>query len=212
MLDPIHVVLVDDHAMLRAGIRQLLETDEAIVVVGEAADGLAAQTEIAQTHPDVVLLDIKMPTMSGVDLTRWLRSTYPEIRILILTAFDDPPYVQAVLKSGANGYALKTASPAQLIQAVKDVYAGQAFLDYQIAAQLVGGVSTPAPAVELTERELDVLALAVTGLTNKQIGEKLFLSSRTVQSHFAKLFRKLGVNTRTEAVTKALSLGIIDHA
>ncbi len=212
MLDPIHVVLVDDHAMLRAGIRQFLETDEAIVVVGEAADGLAAQTEIAQTRPDVVLLDIKMPTMSGVDLTRWLRSTYPEIRILILTAFDDPPYVQAVLKSGANGYALKTASPAQLIQAVKDVYAGQAFLDYQIAVQLVGSVPTPAPAVELTERELDVLALAVTGLTNKQIGEKLFLSSRTVQSHFAKLFRKLGVNTRTEAVTKALSLGLIDHA
>jgi DNA-binding NarL/FixJ family response regulator len=212
MIDPpIRVVLVDDHAVVRAGIRQFLETASDITVVAEADDGHSAQTLLAQFKPDVAVLDLQLPDISGVELTRWLRENHDTIRILIVTAHDENPYVTAALKAGADGYMLKTASPAELIGAVRAVYAGKSALDFSVARKILQSSRTSGmndnDQEQLTEREAEVLALAAEGQTNKIIGQNLSISSRTVQSHLASIYTKLDVNTRTEAVTKAVSLG-----
>jgi DNA-binding NarL/FixJ family response regulator len=208
--EPIRVVLADDHAVVRAGIRQFLEHAEDIVVIGEADDGEAAKTLIEQEPPDVAVLDIQMPKASGIEITRWIRAHYRQIGVLILTAFDDDPYVLAVLQAGANGYVLKTASPLDIIQAVRDVNAGKSALDPQITekvmAQITGHRNTP-PVEKLTDRELEVLTLVGQGYTNKAIGVQLGISDRTVQGHLARIFTKLNASSRTEAVMRAVSLG-----
>lgn len=208
--EPIRVVLADDHAVVRAGIRQFLEHAEDIVVIGEADDGEAAKTLIEHNPPDVAVLDIQMPKASGIEITRWIRAHYREIGVLILTAFDDDPYVLAVLQAGANGYVLKTASPLDIIQAVRDVYAGKSALDPQITekvmAQITGHRNT-LPVEKLTDRELEVLTLVGQGYTNKAIGVQLGISDRTVQGHLARIFTKLNASSRTEAVMRAVSLG-----
>ncbi|NOX61875.1 MAG: response regulator transcription factor [Chloroflexi bacterium] len=208
----IRVLLADDHAVVRAGIRQFLERAGDIHVVAEAGDGEKARVMIAQFHPDVAVLDIRMPHASGIDVTRWIRTHYPEIGVLVLTAYDDDPYVLAVLEAGANGYVLKTASPAEIIQAVRDVYAGRSVLDPAITQTVLGRLSSPQrPTAEqpLTERELEVLELAAQGFTNKAIGVQLGISDRTVQGHLSKIYGKLDVSSRTEAVMHAVSQGWI---
>jgi DNA-binding NarL/FixJ family response regulator len=208
--EPIRVLLVDDHAVVRAGIRQFLEHADDIVVVGEAGDGEAAERFIQQDQPDVALLDIQMPKASGIDVTRWIRAHYRQVGVLILTAFDDDPYVLAVLQAGANGYVLKTASPKDIIQAVRDVYAGKSVLDpaitQKVMMQILGHKETP-PVEQLTDRELEVLTLVGRGFTNKAIGVHLAISDRTVQGHLARIFTKLNASSRTEAVMRAVSLG-----
>lgn len=207
----IQVLLVDDHAMLRAGIRQFLEKDPAIRVVAEAGNGKLAQPLVARHQPDVIVLDIKMPEMNGVEFTKWLKAHQPDSRILILSAFDDDPYVLATLRAGANGYVLKTASPVELAAAVKKVYAGQSALDPAVAQKaMMGMMGGNSAEISLTHREHDVLQAAASGLTNREIGEQLAISDRTVQAHLAKVYRKLDVNTRTEAVTAALAHGLLD--
>lgn len=207
---PIRVLLADDHAVVRAGIRQFLEHAEDIVVVGEADDGEEAKALIQDDPPDVAVLDIQMPKASGIEVTRWIRAHYRQVGVLILTAFDDDPYVLAVLQAGANGYVLKTASPMDIIQAVRDVDAGKSALDPEITqkvmAQIVGHPDTP-PIEQLTERELEVLALVGKGFTNKAIGVQLGISDRTVQGHLARIFNKLNASSRTEAVMRAVSFG-----
>jgi len=207
---PIRVLLADDHAVVRAGIRQFLEHAEDIVVVGEADDGEDAKALIQDDPPDVAVLDIQMPKASGIEVTRWIRAHYRQVGVLILTAFDDDPYVLAVLQAGANGYVLKTASPMDIIQAVRDVDAGKSALDPEITqkvmAQIVGHSETP-PVEQLTERELEVLALVGKGFTNKAIGVQLGISDRTVQGHLARIFNKLNASSRTEAVMRAVSFG-----
>ncbi len=212
---PIRVLLADDHAVVRAGIRQFLEFAGGIEVVAEASDGNEACRLIAEHHPDVAVLDVQMPGMTGIEVTRWMRAQGPDGGILILTAYDDEPYVQAVLRAGANGYVLKTAEPLEIAQAVRDVYAGKSVLDAALAMRLIRKESQPEPEplvqVEpLTERELEILSLVARGLTNKAIGAQLTISDRTVQNHLAHIFGKLSAASRTEAVMRAVSLGLIE--
>ena len=213
MNDSIRVLLADDHAVVRAGIRQFLEHASDITVIAEADDGEMAQDLINQHKPDVAVLDIQMPKATGIEVTRWVRAHHRGVGVLVLTAYDDDPYVMAVLQAGANGYVLKTASPASIVQAVRDVYEGKSALDSTITQKLMAQISGRTPALptheSLTARELEVLILAGKGYTNKAIGVQLKISDRTVQGHLAKTYHKLDANSRTEAVMKAVSLGLI---
>lgn len=206
----IRVLLADDHSVVRAGIRLFLEQAGDIQVVAEAENGQVAKKLLEQHLPDVAVLDIQMPVVSGIDLTRWIRSHYRKIGVLILTAYDDNPYIMAVLQAGANGYVLKTASPDEIIQAVRDVYHGKSVLDpavtQKVMAQLIGQHNVSSFET-LSERELEVLAFVAKGLTNKGIGVQLGISDRTVQGHLAHIFAKLQASSRTEAVMRAISLG-----
>jgi DNA-binding NarL/FixJ family response regulator len=207
---PIRVLLADDHAVVRAGIRQFLEQADDIDVIAEADDGMAAMELIEEHQPHVAVLDIQMPKVSGIEVTRWVRTKYRHVGVLILTAFDDDPYVLAVLQAGANGYVLKTASPEEIIRAVRDVHAGKSALDESIVEKMMAQVSsvTQAQTIEnLTEREMEVLVLVAQGYTNKAIGLQLGISDRTVQGHLAHIFAKLQAGSRTEAVMRAVSLG-----
>jgi len=209
----IRILLADDHHIVREGIRRLLESARDIEVVAEAGDGEEAQALIQQFKPDVAVLDIQMPKASGIEVTRWLRSHFPDIGVLILTAYDDDPYVMAVLQAGANGYVLKTATPDDLVQAVRDVYEGKSALDASITKKLMSNLfkRSDRPVEPLTDRELDVLRLAAKGYTNKAIGVQLQISDRTVQGHLAHIFAKMQATSRTEAVMRAVSLGWISE-
>ena len=212
----IHVLLADDHAVVRKGIREFLEEEGDISVVAEAADGQQALALAQELTPDVVVLDIQMPGRNGIDVTRALRAAGSTVAILILTAYDDDPYIMAGIQAGANGYVLKSAAPEEIVRAVRVVHAGQSAVDPAVAAKLMaylGGQHRPAPAgpvVEpLTDRELEVLSLAAQGLTNRAIGHQLGISDRTVQGHLANIFGKMSVSSRTEAVMTAVKLGWI---
>jgi DNA-binding NarL/FixJ family response regulator len=212
---PIRVVLADDHAVVRKGIREFLEEEGDIVVVAEAADGDQAVALVAEHEPDVVVLDIQMPGVSGIEAGRRIKTDHPEVRVLILTAYDDEPYIFALLKAGANGYILKNAESAQLIQAVRAVHGGESPLDPAVMQKVVQHLTAGRPGgaqgiVEtLTDREIETLRLVAQGLTNKAIGLALGISDRTVQGHLANIYGKLNVSSRTEAVTKALKQGWI---
>lgn len=212
MLNKIRVLLADDHAMVRAGIRQFLDLSADIQVVAEVADGEGIKTTLSTQSIDVVLLDIKMPHLNGIEATRWLRANFPDVGILILSAFDDDAYVMAVLEAGANGYMLKSSTPKELEEAVIGVFNGRSALHPTIARKLINMVAhPPQPTTEpLTPRELETLALAGQGKTNKEIGNLLNISSRTVQSHLANIYQKLNVNNRTEAISLAISQGMIE--
>jgi DNA-binding NarL/FixJ family response regulator len=206
----IRVLLADDHAVVRTGIRLFLEQAEDIEVISEAENGELAIKLIQEQLPDVAILDIQMPKTSGIEVTRWVRTNHTNVGVLILTAYDDDPYVLAVLQAGANGYVLKTASPEEIIQAVRDVHIGKSALDPIIAQKLLTHITIKKddlPVESLTNREMEVLALAGKGYTNKAIGVQLGISDRTVQGHLAHIFDKLHASSRTEAVMKAVSLG-----
>jgi DNA-binding NarL/FixJ family response regulator len=213
MLSPIRLILADDHAVVRKGVREFLEEEDDIEIVAEAADGLEAQALIEQHQPDVAILDIRMPHATGIEVTRWIRDRQMPIGVLILTAYDDDPYVLAALQAGANGYVLKTAEADEIVAAVRAVREGQSALDPVIArklmAHLTGPPSPDQPVETLTPREHEVLERVAQGLTNRAIGLQLGISNRTVQGHLANVYAKLQVNSRTEAVTKALQLGLI---
>jgi len=212
---PIQVLLADDHAVVRAGIRQFLEKASDIQVTAEAGDGEMAKEMIQHRQPDVAVLDIQMPKSSGIEVTRWIRANFPETGVLILTAFDDDPYVLAVLQAGANGYVLKTASPAELIQAVRDVNDGKSVLDAHLTQKLISQINRskePTIVEPVTSRELEVLELVAKGYTNKAIGVQLGISDRTVQGHIAHIFSKLHAASRTEAVMRAVSMGWISQS
>ncbi len=208
--ETIRVLLADDHAVVRKGIREFLTEPGDIEVIAEAADGEEAITLLEQVKPDVAVLDIQMPKRSGIDVCRHVRAQRWPVGILILTAYDDDPYVLAVLQAGANGYVLKTADADDIIQAVRDVHEGKSALDPVIARKLMAQLAGRAenrPIETLTPRETDVLKLAARGYTHKAIGAQLHLSDRTVQGHLANIFGKLHVTSRTEAVMRAVSLG-----
>lgn len=207
----VRVLLADDHAVVRAGIRQFLERSGEIQVVAEAGDGREAARLIEQIQPDVAVLDIQMPEMSGIELTGWVRSHVPATGVLVLTAYDDEPYVRAVLRAGANGYVLKTASPDEIVHAVLEVAEGRDVLDPSMARRLITqAAETSQLLVEpLTERELEILHMTGKGLTNKAIGVLLHISDRTVQNHLAHIFQKLQAASRTEAVMRGVALGLL---
>jgi DNA-binding NarL/FixJ family response regulator len=212
---PIRVVLADDHAVVRKGIREFLEERGDISVVAEAADGTQAVALVAEHQPDVAVLDIQMPGMSGIEATRRIKAEHADVRVLILTAYDDDPYIFALLQAGASGYVLKTADSGELVHAVRAVHRGESALDPAVAQKVVQQLTSGRPlgaqaTVEaLTDREVEVLRLAAKGLTNKAIGQALGISDRTVQGHLTNIYGKLNAGNRTEAVTEALKQGWI---
>lgn len=214
--EKISVILADDHAVVRTGIRQILEHGGDIEVIAEAENGEAAEALIVELQPDVAVLDIQMPKASGIEVTRWVRAHLSGVGVLILTAFDDDPYVMAALQAGANGYMLKTADPEDLIRAVRDVNEGKSALSAAIAGKLVGALQSSVagsvknrPVENLSDREMEVLALVAKGYTNKAIAAQLKISDRTVQGHLARIFAKLQAASRTEAVMRAVAMGWI---
>lgn len=215
MNQPIRVVLADDHAVVRKGIREFLVAEGDIVVVAEASDGAQAVELVAEHLPDVAVLDIQMPGVTGIEATRRIRAEHPRVKVLVLTAYDDDPYVFALLQAGAHGYLLKTADSSQLVEAVRAVQRGQPALDATITRKMIETMAGGRPpgaasaAEALTERELEVLRLAARGLTNKAIAQALSISDRTVQGHLANIYAKMSVGSRTEAVTEALRQGWI---
>jgi DNA-binding NarL/FixJ family response regulator len=204
------VVLADDHTVVRAGTRRILETAPDIRVVAEAGNGKQAMEAIAATRPDVAILDMKMPDPGGIEVTKWIRENVPSTAALVLSAYDDDPYVLAVLQAGANGYVLKSADAEDIIRAVRSVHAGKSAVDPEIARKVLRSLSGAQAAEQperLTARELAVLLQVAKGQTNKAIGSVLGISARTVQGHLAKIFDKLEAESRTEAVMRAVSLG-----
>lgn len=205
----IRVVLADDHSVVRRGIMEFLSEAGDILVVSEADNGAQALELIEQYRPDVAVLDVQMPEGSGIEVTRHLRKKGADLGILILTAYDDPPYIRAAIDAGANGYVLKSSEAEEIVEAVRAVFEGKDVLDARLnAAQ--PSMPENMLAVKLTERERDVLALAARGLTNKAIGFQLSISDRTVQGHLANIYEKLGAASRTEAVTRATALKLIE--
>ncbi|MGB9868270.1 MAG: response regulator [Bacillota bacterium] len=215
----ITVLLVDDHALVREGTRELLESHPDIKVVGEAANGEEAVRLAASLRPMVVTMDVSMPGMNGIEATARIKQICPSTAVLALTAYDDDPYVFALLDSGAAGYLLKSARGAELVAAIRAVARGESVLDPAVTTRVVKralGASRTSCGFEaslrnpLTQRELEVLKLAACGLSNKEIGAKLGISARTVQVHLYRMFAKLNVASRTEAVVTAAKKGWID--
>jgi DNA-binding NarL/FixJ family response regulator len=219
-MDKIRLVLAEDHAVVRQGTRQLLQRYPDFEVVGEAADGEEAVAIVKDLQPDVAILDVRMPRMTGIEATRKIKAECPNVAILILTAHDDDEYVFALLEAGANGYLLKTAEIEELVKAIRAVNAGQPALDplitRKVVSQFMSGKSLPDVMSQvgdemdgLTGRELEVLQMVGQGLTNKEVAQRLFISDRTVQAHLSNIFSKLQVTSRTEAVMYGIRKGWI---
>lgn len=205
----VSVLLAEDHKIVRQGTRLFLE-NAGLEVVGEAVNGREALEMARSLRPDVVVMDIHMPELTGVEATRRIRDELDDVRVLVLTAYDDPPYVRALLEAGADGFILKTAAMNELVQAIHDVAAGKQAFDTDLISQATNENTTlPAQVEGLTNRELEVLRQAASGKTNKQIGDVLFISARTVQGHLQNIYQKLGVSSRTQAVTTALKHGLL---
>lgn len=202
----IRVLLAEDHKIVRQGTRLYLE-GMGVEIVGEATNGQEAVDLTRVLLPDVVIIDIHLPELTGIEATRRILHDNKDIRILVLTAYDDPVYVHALLEAGADGFVLKTAELAQLYQALVEVSNGRSAFDPMVIERANQSYQ---PLIDsLTEREIGVLTQAARGLTNKEIGKSLFISDRTVQGHLQNIYQKLGVGTRTEAVTMALGHGLI---
>ena len=204
----VRVVLADDHALVREATAELLERAGGIQVLGQAADGLEALRLVGALRPDVLLLDLAMPGLDGLEVTRRARELSPRTAIVALTAHEEQPYVLAMLEAGASGYLSKTSRGREVVQAVRAAAAGEAVFSASIARRIArSALGTDGQGPPLTPRELDVLRAAARGLGNKQIGAELGLSARTVQTHLTRVFSKLGVGSRTEAVLLALREG-----
>ena len=206
----IRVVVVDDHALHRDGTRQILEAHPDLEVVGDADSGEVALALVNQLRPDVVLMDIRLPGMNGIETTRRLTRDHPEVRVLMVSAYDEDEYVRGALEAGAAGYLRKTAPGKELVQAVRAVAGGASVLQSGLTARLLMSSREPERGVaDLTERELDVLTLLAAGLHNKELAAKLGISPRTVDRHCDHIYAKLGVGSRTEAVVRAISTKLL---
>ena len=217
MSDPIRLLIVDDQRLMREGLRTLLELEHGFEIVGEAADGQAALDAYAELKPDVVLMDIRMLGMDGVEATRRLCVSWPETRVIILTTFDDDANVFEGLRAGAVGYLLKDLSGQELANAVRTVYSGGALIEPAVAKRVVAEFARlhpPARTIEeglpepLSERELAVLKLISAGLSNREIGNKLGLSEGTVKNYVTNVLQKIGVRDRTQAALRGRELGL----
>lgn len=207
----IRVMLVDDHQMVRNGLGTFLAVYDDLELVGEAKDGEEALILFERTRPDVVLMDLKMPHMDGVEATKALLERAPELRVVALTSFKDDDLVEAALEAGAIGYLLKDVRAEALADAIRSAYEGKPALAPEAAQALLRATRrTPRLGDDLTDREREVLALMVEGLTNPEIAEELFITQATVKSHVSNILSKLEVSTRTEAVSLALQQGILD--
>lgn len=205
----IRVLLVEDHKVVRQGTRLYLES-EGIDVIGEATNGREGVSMARELQPDVVIMDIHLPELTGVEATRRIRHENDDIRVLVLTAYDEPSYIHALLDAGADGFVLKTAELAELLKALQEVAVGRKAFDADALERAAHHQQDLQTLVEgLTDREIQVLKQAGYGLTNKEIGNNLLISDRTVQGHLKNIYQKLGVTTRTVAVTLALKYSLI---
>jgi DNA-binding NarL/FixJ family response regulator len=208
------VVICDDQAIIRDGLEMLLTLEKDIEVVGQAQDGAEAVELVAQRQPDLVLMDLKMPGMNGIEATRQIRARHPEVKVLVLTTYDDDEWVFDAIRAGASGYLLKDTPREEVIKAVKGTVAGKSYVDPAVAGKLLGQVADrqtqPATLItdKLTERELDVLRLLARGLTNADIATRLHLSEGTVRNHVSAIFAKLDVSDRTQAAVIAIQHGL----
>jgi DNA-binding NarL/FixJ family response regulator len=214
LMSSISVLLAEDHVITRQGIRRLLENEKGVKVIGEAGDGEEAVQMVTELKPDVVIMDIAMPRLNGIEATRQIKLIHPHTAVLILSAYDDDEYVFALLKAGAAGYLLKSVSGDELTRAIQAVYKGEPVLDPIVARKVMNYFRLPgkvrkleSPSEHLSEREIDIIKLAARGMTNKDIADKLHLSNRTVEGHLRTIFNKLGVGSRTEAVLYGLRKG-----
>jgi len=206
----IRVLVVDDHALHRDGTRQILEAYPDLQVVGDADSGEVALALVNQLRPDVVLLDIRLPGINGIEVARRLTRDHPDIRVLMVSAYDEDEYVRGALEAGAAGYLRKTAPGKELVQAVRAVAGGASVLQSGLTARLL--ISSRQPergADDLSERELEVLKLLAAGLHNKELAAQLGISTRTVDRHCDNIYAKLGVGSRTEAVVRAISTKLL---
>ena len=212
MSDPLRVLLVDDHAIVRKGIKALLATVPEITIVGEAEDGAQAIDMALSLNPDVVLMDLEMPVMDGIEATKELARSQPDSRILVLTSFATDDKVFPAIKAGAQGYLLKDSGPDELIESLRKVGAGESSLHPLIAKKLLTELSRPAegPQTEdpLTERELEVIRLVAQGKSNQEIAESLVISEATVRTHVSNILSKLHLASRTQAALYALREGL----
>ncbi len=213
-MDKIKVILAEDHIITREGIRRLLEDETGIQVVGEAGDGEEAVALVMEKQPDVVIMDIAMPKLNGIEATKQIKSRRPTTAILILTAYDDDEYIFGLLDAGAAGYLLKTTGGDELIRAVQSVYKGEPVLDHAVLQKVIGRVKMqvkprePSEVEEiLSQREAAVLKLVAAGLGNKDIARELNLSRRTVEGILRTIFNKLDVGSRVEAIMYGLKAG-----
>ncbi len=215
----IRILLADDQQLVREGLRALLDLIPDIRVVGEAGDGAEAVERAQQMQPDVVLMDVRMPGLDGVAATRRLHEACPEVKVIILTTFDDDEYVFEGLRAGAAGYLLKDVPSEQLVEAIRAAARGEAFIQPSVARKVVAEFARlterehrrrEQPLVEpLSARELEVLALVAEGLSNREIGDHLFITPGTVKNHVSNVLAKLGVRDRTQAVLQAQELGLL---
>ncbi|HEY5840954.1 MAG TPA: response regulator transcription factor [Mycobacterium sp.] len=210
---PIRIVLVDDHAILRQGLRSVLERDADLVIVGEASSEAEAEAVVGATNPDVVLLDLKLSAGSdyeGLSLCATLSGAYPGIGLLVLTTFLDENLVVRAVHAGARGYVVKDVDTTELVRAIRAISAGESAFDSRSAAAVVRSMSGRSePRKQLTDREIEVLKLLAAGLSNNKIGEKLFISATTAKFHVSNIMRKLEVSRRAEAVYAASKRGLI---
>ncbi|HKW21063.1 MAG TPA: response regulator transcription factor [Ktedonobacterales bacterium] len=214
---PIRVLLADDHTILRAGLKMMLSVQPDIEIVGEASDGRQAIAEAQRVQPDVILMDITMPELNGIEATRQVKKLLPETRVLVLTMHENEEYLFQVLRAGASGYILKEAADTELISAIRSVYAGRFYLSPPAQAMMVGDYMQRVRTGEehdsysgLTEREREILKLVAEGYTNNQIGERLVISPKTVDTHRTHVMDKLNLHSRAELVKYAMRRGLLE--
>ena len=215
-MNKLRVLIVDDHALVRAGIRSLIEGQSGFEVVGEAAQGDEVLGKVIQLQPDVVLMDIAMPGMNGIEATKLLKREFPHIHVVILTMHDDEEFFFTLIREGASGYVLKDSEPEQLVSAIRDAARGQIYLSPAVAKALMESYVMATTGlngenhVALTSREKDVMRLLAAGQTNREIAESLVLSRRTVEKHRQALTRKLGLSNRDDLTRYAIRRGLIE--
>lgn len=208
---PIRVMLVDDHTMIRRGLATFLQISDNLVLVGEAGGGEEAIELCAHLLPDVILMDMMMPDMDGVTATRLIREQFPTVQVIALTSFKEAGLVQSALQAGAIGYLLKDISAEDLARAIRAAHVGQGTVDSEVTQDLIQAATQPtAPGADLTEREQEVLVLLVEGLNNTEIAEKLVVSPSTIKSHVSNILAKLDVTSRTEAAALAVRHHLVD--
>jgi two-component system, NarL family, response regulator LiaR len=205
----IRVLICDDHAVVRQGLRTFLDLQEEIVVVGEAADGEQALAAIARERPDVVLMDLVMPGVDGIEALRELRARAPATRAIVLSSFIDDDKLFPAVRAGAAGYLLKDVQPQELVAAIRTVHGGGSLLHPVVAARLMEELATSAPLEQLTAREREVLALIGRGLANKLIARELGIAEKTVKAHVSSVLSKLGLTDRTQAALFAVREGLV---
>ena len=216
----IRLLLADDHAIVRRGLQLFLKTQPDFELVGEAATGQEVLERVAELQPDIVLMDLHMPVVNGIEATRQIKASHPAVKVIVLTSFSDHDHVLPAVKAGARGYLLKDIEPDELAKSIRQVYAGKVELHPDVAGLLLEQIANPedsaternaTPFDELTAREREVLQLIASGFTNKEIAAALFITEKTVKTHVSHILEKLGLSDRTQAAILAVKHGLISH-